>query len=181
MGYRLAALLVVLWSLTGQAFGADAPGDAHTIRITDLPGDPPGFESFPAGKLFTGKPAKPDIRTQALARLFRTRLLEGARTGSNFAGHYTVIRWGCGAGCTQLAIADAVSGRVFFPANLQSVDNVNVDTAFDDAGINLVQYRRDSRLLVVIGGINETDALRGISYFAWEGDHLTRLRFQAKP
>lgn len=39
----------------------------------------------------------------------------------------------------------------------------------------------DSRLLVVIGGINADPKQRGISWFVWEGQHLKRIRFVAKP
>ena len=50
------------------------------------------------------------------SRLFRTELRRQAATGPNFAGHFTLARWGCGAGCVDVAVIDAISGDVFFPS-----------------------------------------------------------------
>jgi hypothetical protein len=38
---------------------------------------------------------------------------KGARANVEFAGHYTVPRWGCGTGCNQFVIVDSVSGTVY--------------------------------------------------------------------
>jgi hypothetical protein len=47
--------------------------------------------------------------------MYRTRILEGLRDeGANFAGHYTIIRMGCGTGCTSNTLADRVSGEVSY-------------------------------------------------------------------
>lgn len=90
----------------------------------------PRFEDYPAGQVFKGKPATPKLVTQA-ARLYRTRIREGVekgwgvydggdgkrneRPGSNFAGHYIIIRWGCGSPCIQMAVVDAETGIVYSP------------------------------------------------------------------
>lgn len=176
------ALLLAL-ALPNLSFAADDDGyDEHTIRAADLPKNPPRFDQYPAVEPFTGHIAKPDVHTQPMARLFRTRIREGAQTGPNFAGHYTLVFWGCGAGCLGLAIVDANTGKVFFPPNLGSVDNLNVAyEELESPDGRLVQFQRDSRLLVVIGGINEAPELRGISYFVWEGHKMRRIRFVPKP
>ncbi len=45
--------------------------------------------------------------------MYRTRILEGLRDeGANFAGHYTIIRIGCGTGCTFNFVADRATGEV---------------------------------------------------------------------
>jgi hypothetical protein len=46
--------------------------------------------------------------------MFRTVLRRQAASGPNFAGHFTLARWGCGAGCVTVAVIDAVSGVVAF-------------------------------------------------------------------
>lgn len=95
----------------------------------------PRFEDYPADHLFQGKPAPPKLDSPA-ARLYRTRIRDGVekgwgvhdggwgvhgegqgseRPGPNFAGHYVVIRWGCGSPCIQLAIVDAQTGSVYSP------------------------------------------------------------------
>jgi len=35
--------------------------------------------------------------------------------GVNFAGHFIVANWGCGTGCSQFVIVDAINGIVYAP------------------------------------------------------------------
>jgi hypothetical protein len=74
---------------------------------------PPRFEDYRVGERFTGIPAAVDLRSHPKARLFRTMLREGAKKGPNFAGHYTVVTWGCGSDCRMIAVVDARTGRVY--------------------------------------------------------------------
>jgi hypothetical protein len=78
------------------------------------------------------RPATVDISSAPYGRMYRTKLNEGAAAGPNFAGHYTVVLWGCGTGCQIVSVVDARSGRL------------SSQTLLAAAG---VQYRRDSRLL----------------------------------
>ncbi len=73
----------------------------------------PRFEDFPAGRIYKGVPAPVDLRSDAEAPTYRTRLREGARKGPNFARHYTVVSWGCGSNCEATMIVDAITGRVY--------------------------------------------------------------------
>jgi hypothetical protein len=57
----------------------------------------------------------------------------GSQEGPNFAGHFTVITWGCGSPCHTTVVVDAKSGRVFDGLTSQ----------YDE------EYRLDSRLLVI--------------------------------
>lgn len=178
----LLSLMLALASWSAKAAGQDVYGDEHTIHYADMPKDAPRFEQFPASEKFGGRVAAPDVRSPPWARGFRTAIRTGARQGPDFAGHYTLVGWGCGAGCQALAIVDANSGKIFDSPMLRSVDNINV--AFDGPeGTNerLIKYRKDSRLLVVVGGINEDPKLRGISYFVWEHNRFKRIRFLPKP
>src|SRR5438552_2640156 len=74
----------------------------------------PRFAEFKIENIFKGKPAAP-ILASPEERRFRTVLREGAQEGPNFAGHYTVVEWGCGTECWQAAIIDTETGRVFPP------------------------------------------------------------------
>ena len=95
----------------------------------------PRFEDYPVSQLFKGKPAPVGLRTHPRANLFRTMLREGAKQGANFAGHYTVVMWGCGSDCMEVAIVDAKTGRVYF-APFIVTPSMKAD------------YRINSRLLV---------------------------------
>lgn len=176
----LSGAVLLVAGLAGVPASADVGLDRHTIVRADLPADAPRFEDYRV-PVYAGKPARPDVRSHPRSRLFRTELREAAAAGPNFAGHYRLASWGCGAGCFQWAIVDVKSGRVFHPANLASTDHVNVEEALYEGGIQAVHARPDSRLLVVVGGINEDPKLRGISWFVWDGRQLKRIRFVAKP
>ena len=162
---------------------SDEDYNAHTIRASDLPAVAPRFEDYPAA-VYHGPLAVPDVRSQRRSRLFRTMIRMRLKDeGVNFAGHMSIVTWGCGTCCRGLAFVDTRNGRVHHPENLLSVDcnNVGYEDFVDASGAwNLLRFRPDSRLLVVIGGINEEGARRGISYFVWKNDRLQRIRFVHK-
>lgn len=176
--------MLAVVSLAGWAVAAAAEpgGDPQTLCATDIPEDAPRFEQFPAGAPYTGPVAAPDVAGDPRSRRFRTAIAEGARRGPDFAGRYTVVSWGCGSGCSAIAIVDAVTGRVFHPVRwASSTTSTWRNEEFARPYGELVGFRLDSRLLVVVGGINEDPALRGISYFVWEHERLRRIRFVHKP
>jgi hypothetical protein len=89
---------------------------------------------------YTGRPVDPGIGTDPNARGYRTMIRRAcARQGVNFAGHYTIAEWGCGAMCAMLAVVDRIDGRVYFTG-------IPFDTLDGHYG---AQYSLDSRLIVV--------------------------------
>lgn len=105
-------------------------------------------------------------------------LHRGAKEGPNFAGHYTIVGWGCGSSCLEFAIVDASTGRVYFPPHLLSVSTVHVGEAENEPEPKFwaLRYRVDSDLLVVLGAPNDDEGLEGISYYRWNGKSLERIR-----
>ena len=57
--------------------------------------------------------------------------------GVNFAGHYTLCEWGCGAECRSLAIIDRINGKIF---------NAPFDSMDGHYG---VLYNPNSKMIVV--------------------------------
>lgn len=103
------------------------------------------FGNFKVDKVYKGKLAKPNFRTDPSAKTFSTRIREGCKEmGVNFAGHYTIIEWGCGTQCLNSAIVDRISGEIIF-SQFQS------DSIEGHFGID---YRIDSRMIIM-----ETEAL----------------------
>ena len=100
--------------------------------------------------------------------MYRTVIRNGAKEGPNFAGHYTIVVWGCGLNCRQLAIVDARSGEVFFPSNLLQINFLFEDTA------EFLQFRKNSRLLIVVGSMVGTndDWRTGKYYYEWKNQRL---------
>ena len=71
----------------------------------------PEFKDYTVDQVYTGTPAAPKITRDW--RSFRTRIREGAKSKVQFAGHYTVPAWGCGAGCVDFVLVDSISGQVY--------------------------------------------------------------------
>lgn len=43
----------------------------------------------------------------------RTKILEGMREGANFNRHYTVVRIGCGSGCSNSLLVNRRTGQIY--------------------------------------------------------------------
>lgn len=149
----------------------EGPWNLSTIMPADLESTgAPRFEHYAAPLKHGGRPAAVILESHRDAPLWRTQLREGAKKGPNFADHYSLVTWGCGTDCMQVAIVDARSGTVFFPTNLGALHFVNVH---DDVLRNdVLRFRRDSALLVAVGTPNEDARQRGVSYYIWTGSAL---------
>jgi hypothetical protein len=131
----------------------------------------PAYEDFPSEPTPIAAPALPDLGSHPLARRYRTVLTRAAANGPNFAGHYTLVRIGCGTSCIHVAVLDAITGQVHFPKNLEIVQWAGWwHTPYGP------QYRRHSRLLVVYGSVGESQPY-GVAYFLWNGHEFGRLAF----
>ena len=142
----------------------------------------PKFEAFHEKSVWNKKPAQVDLTSDPEASRFRTVLTEGSKHGPNFAGHYTIVGWGCGTSCLNLALVDAKSGKVNFLTALGVLSEMNVDPSTDhDVGINDeflgLRFRRDSSLLVVLGATSGGGRGDGISFYQWTGVDLKLLTF----
>ena len=71
----------------------------------------PSFENYPSKQIYQGTPAPPKLDHDQ--EMFRTVIRRGAKPEVQFAGHYTVPPFGCGAGCSAFAIVDSITGEVY--------------------------------------------------------------------
>jgi hypothetical protein len=143
----------------------------------------PRFEDYGVSEVFQGRPAPVDLRSNPDALRFKTELREGAAKGPNFAGHFTVVSWGCGTSCQSIMLVDASSGRVM---RSPLVSELGQD------------FRKDSRLLVlnppsevkvVLERLGCSDQsvdswLTTSHYFEWNGKqfrHIVDINPCAKP
>ncbi|HEX3561010.1 MAG TPA: hypothetical protein VHU19_17550 [Pyrinomonadaceae bacterium] len=138
----------------------------------------PRFEDYNA-PVYKGRPAPVTLNGSKEARNFRTQLREGAKQGVNFAGHYTLVSWGCGTACLQVALIDAKTGAVFFPGEL---DGFGV--WFWDNNDEALRFKPNSRLLVMSGFPasqgNKDEPKSGLYYYEWTGSGLKLIRFVEK-
>ena len=97
------------------------------------------FTDFPA-EVYKGPMAAPDFATDRNAKYFITRIKYGcAHDGVNFAGHYTIVQWGCGAECQLMAIVNRIDGKIIY-------SKIPFDTV---DGHNGIEYQANSRMLIV--------------------------------
>ncbi|TSC76031.1 MAG: hypothetical protein G01um101431_1049 [Parcubacteria group bacterium Gr01-1014_31] len=129
------------------------------------------FSDYPAPDAYTGPRANVDFETSpAAAKIVGPRIIDGLTYGPNFAGHYTVIEWGCGASCQMHAIVDAKTGAIV---------EYSLGSAFS------LQYRLDSRLLVAnpplyLDELSEAPAGVAVEYYEMKDGRLNLLARQAR-
>ncbi len=107
----MARLLEVVFMRRGLTLVL-AVGVGFSVRAQGSDLGFPSFSEYPVSAIFKGKPVAPRL-VQPGDRLFRSRILEGAAAGPNFAGHFSIAEWGCGTACVSIAIVDAETGRVY--------------------------------------------------------------------
>jgi hypothetical protein len=185
---RYIILALALAVNLAPAFAAyDQREDPGMIRRSDIPIDAPRFSDY-AARRYVGVNAAPDLRSDPRSRRYRSQLKDWALEKPNFAGHYILATWGCGTGCTEIAIIDAMSGKVFHPAGARTnhIEDVDIEVLVEveqvgrRADFGALQYRADSRLLIVFGTPDGRAENKGISYFVWEDERLKRVRFVGK-
>lgn len=91
------------------------------------------FEDYPVVENMKGESQPLNLESHPRGFEFKTLITETYKSGPNFAGHYTVVEWGCGTGCQNHVIVDNLTG------------NIIKDEIASNYGI---EYRKDSRLLV---------------------------------
>nr|WP_294859707.1 hypothetical protein [uncultured Fluviicola sp.] len=75
--------------------------------------------------------------------------------GVNFAGHYTIVEWGCGSMCQNMCIVNRLTGKISFP----NITDTHID------GYYGVRYQRNSRMLLTNSGLLEETP--GYYYADW--------------
>ncbi len=121
------------------------------------------FDQFPAGTVYKGQAHLPDFSGRDRKFVdYRTRIREGLSKGPNFAGHYSVIQFGCGTECTFVYVADNQTGKIFqFP--LGGDDNLDLDLSFE----------LNSRLLIAQWA-NDKDECK-LEFFDWDRNEAKLL------
>lgn len=120
----------------------------------------PAFDDCAVPVELTPTPSPPPLKlSDPKARRYASALQEGATQPVNFAGHYILTSWGCGAGCLMAAAIDARSGQVAMLPFTVSDWPLSVSEP--------LSFRKDSCLLGVQGRRNEQAP--GTYYYRFDG------------
>lgn len=142
--------------------------------LTDI--SAPSFAQFMVGVPLPFTTAKLNLRSNPIAKTFRTVIREDMKHGPNFAGSYRVIVWGCGTSCTQFAVINLRTGNAITVPGLRSLSGVHFEVASflprTDSEAGLLRFRKDSRLIVLLGALNENDSKEGAFYYVLKGQKL---------
>ena len=119
-----------------------------------------------------------DLNSNPTARMYRTVLRREIEQGPNFAGHYRVAVWGCGSSCSMFAVVNLNTGRVITPQGFShtsgvyfGVDNQKLFSESQSEAWPL-GFTKDSRLLVVLGDLDEDESREGAFYFVLDHERL---------
>jgi hypothetical protein len=112
----------------------------------------PTFEDFAVKQIFRGTPAPPKLDKNQ--RTFRTVIRTGAKSEVEFSGHYTIPRFGCGAGCSGFYIVDSIDGRVFDGFGIADLPDAWLEKQIGTP-LERIDFRQNSRLLKINGCPNE--------------------------
>jgi hypothetical protein len=153
--------------------------ECRIVTPTDLKdAKAPSFAAYHVSVPKSRANAKLDLGSNLLAREYRTVLRQELAQGPNFAGHYRVAVWGCGSSCAMFAVIDTDTGRVMTPESFSHTSGVYFDIEVRKAYPRsqsdswLFAFRKDSRLLVVLGDLDEDESREGAFYFALDGEQL---------
>lgn len=106
---------------------------------------PPQFADFPAQ--YTGAKKVGVKLLDAKSRRYASMLRTAAQRDPNFAGHYILASWGCGASCLMAAAIDTETGLVTWLPFTVCCWNVSITEP--------IEFHPSSRLLLVHGSRNE--------------------------
>lgn len=176
---RILCLVILLVGLL-QSATLVAADNCYPITKQDLEdAKAPTFEQYSVAPVAVPRIAPLDLRSNTLAKTYKTALTKGAAQGPNFAGHYTIVGWGCGTSCVSFAIVDALTGKVFAPSEFQTISGTRL--AADDFQSSAkshywgLRFKVNSSMLIAVGGLDEDKAREGAFYFAFENGTLRPL------
>jgi len=123
--------------------------------------------------VYKGKLAPPDFKTDPGALIFRTQIKRQCKSENiNFAGHFTVIEWGCGTECIDIAIVDRITGEIHY-------SDISYGT---DEGFWGTEHKANSRLFIENSynlmdhpGYKLVRKYERLKLFEWTGSKLIRL------
>jgi hypothetical protein len=130
----------------------------------------PQFENYATKVEVIDKNAEVRI-TGKMERMFVTRLRYAAKQKPNFAGHYILTAWGCGALCLAPVAIDAKTGVVVWL-------HFSVCCWPDDVDKPL-EFKLNSNLLIVRGSRNEDG--EGTYYYLLKDQEFLLLKAEEKP
>ena len=148
------------------------------LEVSSAADEPrPKFSDYAVKGIYREKPTPPIVTKER--RSVRARIRRGADSNVEFAGHYTIPRWGCGTSCNGFVIVDSISGRIYDGFGVVDLPLGWLEEHGGDA-IERMEFHPDSRLLKINACPNEANC--GLyDYVMIEGKGFRLLRKEFLP
>ena len=150
---RLVLVCLLACALSGAARAAETPR----------------FEDFVAAVEKVEHPAALRL-SDARSRHYKSQLGEAADHDVNFAGHYVLASWGCGASCVMSAAVDVKTGAVAWLPFTLCCWPLEIEEP--------LEFKPDSRLLIVHGSRNEKGG--GTYFYRFDGTRFRLVKAEEK-
>lgn len=125
---------------------------------------PPRFEDYSAAQE-TITPGHKPVIVGKMSRRYASVLRDAAERPPDFAGHYVLASWGCGASCVMAAAIDAKTGTVIWLPFTVCCWPLEITEP--------LEFKIDSHLLIVRGSRNEKGG--GVYYYLLDNQRFTLL------
>jgi len=129
----------------------------------------PRFSDYSVSETHIGQNASIVLKRDDM--MYRSRLREAAKEKPNFAGHFIIAAWGCGAQCLMGAVINAKTGRVNWIPHTTCCWGTEVDERFEP-----IEFRLNSRLIVFSGLRDEKEGDDGAHLYKFENGRFVYLR-----
>src|SRR5947208_2187184 len=145
----------------------------------------PAFDDYAVGARYRGKAAPPQFGGSQLPdsdQRARETIEVQAEDGPNFAGHFTIARWGCDTGCFRMVVIDAPTGKLFRDMPFKTLD-IGYDHETEEHRYGGLSLRAASSLLIAEGCFDgEAHVAKGepqdcaSRYYNWNGMKFVLLK-----
>jgi len=165
-----------------NAAATNAVSPANPAAIDMLPTavavTPPFKETFEqyAVSVYQGPGVQPDFAgAQKPYANYRTRITNGVKSGPNFAGHYSLVLFGCGLGCGTGFLVDVKNGEVS-PVPFGGAANMGIEFAFrPNSRLLETVWRSDLSFDAKGNALTDPAATCVFENFIWRGGRFTVL------
>jgi len=138
----------------------------------------PKFSDYPVKNIYGGQRARPLITKEF--REIRTVIRRGADSDVEFAGHYTVPRWGCGTDCNGFVIVDSITGRIYKGFGVAGLLSPKWSEEHGGEEPERMEFHPNSRVLKINGCPNEVNC-GFYDYVMVDGKGLKLIRKELLP
>jgi hypothetical protein len=157
----MRATVALLW------FAATAIPASKSPQFGDYPARV-GSTNVAAPKLSRSIDAYPDSDPR-----FRDAAQSALKRGPNFSGHYTIVAWSCGTGCSNSVVVDTATGVLYRRTPFYRLFvGGQVGNGSEYSGLS---FQVNSRLLIAEGCFGERSGCSRRFYF-WAGNRFRLLQ-----